>query len=574
MAGLHDSRLRFGQRQRCASRGRPAIHNPSFHDPTISPSTIPLSRHIHDKRRTTNVMRFSTFLATLLLLSTPVAAQEQIVDLYLPKIAVAQDGSYALAAEALMRSDIGRDVLKVIVQRYAPNGAPVGPTHVFSGESCSGLDLWLSDYMQYPEIAFQPNGTLVVAMQHSGEFQLGGDGVISSEITLGGIGPDGSLLDLAPQYSSCVQKKLIFVGGDEQDRPRLAITPTGELLVTADGFFNGADLRNVALRVLDAAGNELIEGAVPHDDAQSQQRYHMHPDVATNGQIILSTWHECPFDQQGNFTTCDVGAQFASVTAQGLQPIGGNLIVNAGDAPGTLQLYPSAAMNSSGASVIAWADARDGIHGEIYAQRFSAAGQPTGGNLKVSTGQGAIDARPEVAILENGRFMIAWTDSSAGRYTARARTFDASGSPEGAPVSLAPAAVHSGQPSVAPDGNDFAFIYLSAGANGVGEIGSNKATLTSAEEASPLRSMLVLDAYPNPFSGDARVTWRLTDAGHVTVRVFDVLGREIDRLADAVQLPGEHSALIDGGRLAPGVYFVELVQGTARSVQKLVRTGR
>src|SRR5690606_8842880 len=109
----------------------------------------------------------------------------------------------------------------------------------------------------------------------------------------------------------------------------------------------------------------------------------------------------------------------------------------------------------------AWADARDGAHGEIYAQRFDANGSRVGGNLKVSAGQGVIDMRPEVAILESGRFMVVWTDSLSGRYTARGRTFDAAGAPEGPPIDLAPGAAQSGQPAVAADGNTFAYVYLS-----------------------------------------------------------------------------------------------------------------
>ena len=511
----------------------------------------------------------------LLLLCTPIA-QAQVTDVYLPKIAVAPDGAYALAAEALVRTSTGRDVLNVIVQRYSPDGAAVGPTHLIGGESCSGLDIWLSDFMQRPEIRFQPNGTLVVLMQHTGEFQLAGDGVRSSEMTLAAVDVNGQLLDLAPQYSSCVQQKLIFPGGSRQDRPRLAISPQGALLVTGDGFFNDADLRNVALRVLDAAGNEVIEQVIPHDDPASQSAFHMQPDVATNGQLILMAWHECPVvDNQGNANTCDIGAQFASVTATDLQAVGANIRVNAGDPPGTLQLYPSAAMNSAGQSVVVWADARDGDQGEIYAQRFDATGNQVGANIKVSQGQGIIDSRPEVAMLENGRSMVVWTDSLNGRYTARARVLDLSGTPEGDAFELAPGAAQSGQPAVAADGNGFAYIYLSAGSTGATEIGSNKTTsLTSVEEGSsepdtPVRS---IEVFPNPFTDDAAVRWHLAKPGNVTVRLFDVLGREVAVLADATYTAGQHEVRLSGHALPPGIYVVEIRQQESRTARTIVRT--
>ncbi len=505
----------------------------------------------------------------------PALAQaQQITDLSLPRIAVAPDRSYAVAAEALVRTETDREVLHVLVQMYAPNGAAVG-THLFAGESCSGLDLWLFDYMSLPDIAFQPNGTLVVLMQHAGEFQLGGDGIQSAEMTMVAIDANGQLFDLNSS-SSCVQQKLIFPGGGRQDRPRMAMSPNGgTTLVTADGFFNDANLRNVAVRVLDGTGTEVIEQVIPHDDPQSEASFHMQPDVATNGDLALVAWQECPIiDNQGNAETCDIGAQFASISVQGLLAVGGNVTVNAGNPPGTLQLYPSAAMNGAGQSVIVWADARDGAHGEIYAQRFGPSGEPTGGNIRVSEGQGEIvDLRPEVAILENGRFMVAWTDSSAGRYFARGRIFDAEGNPEGAPFELAPDAFHSGQASVAPDGDNFAYVYLTAGESGPPEIGSNKALLTDVEqpelpEATTLR---IESLYPNPFRESATIRWNSPEPGRVTVRVYDVLGRVVARPLNAVEAAGRHEITLSGVDLAPGVYFVEVMHGAGRAVGKLIQ---
>lgn len=502
------------------------------------------------------------------------ASAQQITGLYLPKIAVAPDGSFAVAAEALVNYEVGGEVLEVLVQRYAADGSEVGPAHRFGGESCSGLDIWLSDYMERPEIAFQPNGTLVVLMQHSGEFQLAGDGITSSEMTLAAIDVNGQVIDLN-NSTSCVQQKLIFPGGSRQDRPRMALTPDGSIIVTGDGFFDDADLRNVAIRVLAADGSELIDQAIPHDDPASEVSFHMHPDVATNGQIVLATWLECPIiDNQGNFETCDIGAQFASVTAQGLAPMGGNVVVNAGDPPGTLQLYPSADMNASGESVVVWADARDGAHGEIYAQRFGADGARIGGNVRASEGQGIVsDDRPEVAILEDGRFMVVWADSAGGRYTARARSFDASGAPIGASVELAPGSLQSGQPSIVADGSDFAYLYLSAGESGIPEIGSNIASLTDVDRPGlpDEAGIRELSLYPNPFRESSRVTWESGGPGHVSVRVFDVMGREVARPVDEFRASGSHAVDISGVDLAPGVYFVEVRQGDFRSVGKVVR---
>lgn len=494
----------------------------------------------------------------------PVGVQDELVGLFLPKISIAADGSYGLAAEGLFRTPTGREVLRVLAQRYSSTGVPTGPTHVFAGESCSGLDLWLSDYMERPEVAFHPNGVMLVLMQHTGELQIGTDGVQSSEITMAGIDGSGQLLDLA-QSTSCVQSKFIFVGGGRQDRPRFDLTPTGESFITADGFFGGASLRVAAIRVLDADGNELVGELIPHVDQTSQNSFHMYPDVATNGTLVLSAWHRCPLiDAQGNADDCDIEVQFATIVVDQLQPLGANQRVNNGEPAGTLNLYPAAAINAAGASVVAWADARDGLQGEIYAQRFDAGGQPVGANIKVSGGEGTLDTRPEVAILQNGRFMIAWTDSSAAGYRARARTFDAAGVAEGGTFELAPG-LESGNVSVVADGDNFAHVYLTSDGEST-ELGSNKAVAFAANTSLQPRAdeMLSIDAaFPNPFSNFTVVNYELSSAGRVQARVIDVLGREVMWLADRQEARGRHHLRIDGRALVPGLYFVELRVGRA-----------
>jgi hypothetical protein len=324
--------------------------------------------------------------------------------------------------------------------------------------------------------------------------------------------------------------------------------------------------------LLDANGETLVEQVIPHVDANSSQSFHMHPEIAANSSLLLSAWHRCPLiDNQGNAEECDIEVQFAGVGPGGLTAIGGNQRVNAGDPPGTINVYPAAAMNAAGQSVVAWADGRDGLDGEIYAQRFNANGQPEGGNFKVSGGQGSIDSRPEVAILQNGRFMIVWTDSSSIGYRARGRTFDVAGTPEGPALELAPGRL-SGDASVAPDGDSFAYIYLAAEGNSA-VLESNKSSVViSADDAPhPERRFSIAAAYPNPFVNEVRLTYQTGTAMHVLIRMFDVLGREIHRMVDAAMPPGEHQVNFDGSTLAPGLYLLEIQAGTERQTISLTR---
>ena len=65
-------------------------------------------------------------------------------------------------------------------------------------------------------------------------------------------------------------------------------------------------------------------------------------------------------------------------------------------------------------------------------------------------------------------------------------------------------------------------------------------------------------AMPNPFLGATRLRYELPDAQHARVRVFDVLGREVARLADGEHEAGRHTLTFDGRGLSAGIYIVRM----------------
>lgn len=86
--------------------------------------------------------------------------------------------------------------------------------------------------------------------------------------------------------------------------------------------------------------------------------------------------------------------------------------------------------------------------------------------------------------------------------------------------------------------------------------------------------------WPNP-SADGRTTlaWTLPggaeEGSRVTLRVYDLAGRDVRTLVDGPLAPGEHRATLDGRddagrRLAPGLYFVRLSRGASHSTRRLV----
>jgi hypothetical protein len=62
--------------------------------------------------------------------------------------------------------------------------------------------------------------------------------------------------------------------------------------------------------------------------------------------------------------------------------------------------------------------------------------------------------------------------------------------------------------------------------------------------------------YPNPFNPTTTISYQLPEAGFVTLKVYDILGREITTLVNEVKDAGYYTVQFDGNNLASGVQYV------------------
>ena len=76
--------------------------------------------------------------------------------------------------------------------------------------------------------------------------------------------------------------------------------------------------------------------------------------------------------------------------------------------------------------------------------------------------------------------------------------------------------------------------------------------------------------YPNPFNPSTVISYRLPSFSEVTLRIYDLLGREVATLVDQRQDAGIYSVTFDAEHLPSGVYFYKLATGRFSSVRKLV----
>jgi hypothetical protein len=97
-------------------------------------------------------------------------------------------------------------------------------------------------------------------------------------------------------------------------------------------------------------------------------------------------------------------------------------------------------------------------------------------------------------------------------------------------------------------------------------------TFTSVAQSSSSSpdAMHLYQNYPNPFNPTTTIHYQLPTRAHVTLTVFDLLGRDVATLVDGMEEPGEKAATFDGSALASGVYFYRLKVGEFVQTRKLV----
>ncbi len=85
----------------------------------------------------------------------------------------------------------------------------------------------------------------------------------------------------------------------------------------------------------------------------------------------------------------------------------------------------------------------------------------------------------------------------------------------------------------------------------------------------------LMQNYPNPFNPETSIRFNLSNSGFTTLKIYDILGREVRTLVNEVLTAGVHSVNFDskndfGGLLSSGVYLYTLKTGDFSSTKKMV----
>ncbi len=505
----------------------------------------------------------------------PAVAQRQLVSTvnfeealayYRPRVAVAADGGYAIAWEALRKLDRSES-WHLGVQQFTAAGEPVSKPYYITPESLCSLPGVSSD-VQNADMIYGENDELIISIN---QFSRASENTerLDNSIALASFDRQGLRLPVEG-HNLCGQgfSEDTRIIPDVHSRFMLAI-PSSEQPLKALPLGSGWDrnLGSPQIRLASFLGRkpEVVRYAAGHD-------------MASSGPLAIATWHTCSLVEVEEPDTCDIMVQFYEHGSNGrLISSGNSLRVNRRDSPQTLSYRPSVAINAKGESVVVWIDYRTGEHGDVFGQRFDANGKPVGGNYLISASEGTIEdldaIRPEVALLDNGESMVVWTDFESDRQRALGRRYGADGTAASAPFLLdAVQSVQTAFPDIASDGKTFTYTWM-AEYEGIAYIyanGPSELEIGQNQIPDTIQS-LSLKGYPNPFFTTATLEYTLTKAGPVTLVIYDLLGREVKKLIDRHLEPGSYEVSLDGEEFAMGYYVAKLRQNDMHRSHLLIR---
>ena len=75
--------------------------------------------------------------------------------------------------------------------------------------------------------------------------------------------------------------------------------------------------------------------------------------------------------------------------------------------------------------------------------------------------------------------------------------------------------------------------------------------------------------YPNPFKSSTTINYNLPYSGRISLKIFDMLGKEIQTIYNGFQIYGFHSIDFIADNLSSGIYFYQLICDDFKSTKKM-----
>ncbi|HEX2786329.1 MAG TPA: T9SS type A sorting domain-containing protein [Ignavibacteria bacterium] len=88
--------------------------------------------------------------------------------------------------------------------------------------------------------------------------------------------------------------------------------------------------------------------------------------------------------------------------------------------------------------------------------------------------------------------------------------------------------------------------------------------------ASTISDYTLSQNYPNPFNPSTKINFSIPKAGFTTLKVYDILGKEVATLVNGMQTAGTHTIDFNASNLASGAYFYRIQVGDFVATKRML----
>jgi hypothetical protein len=99
--------------------------------------------------------------------------------------------------------------------------------------------------------------------------------------------------------------------------------------------------------------------------------------------------------------------------------------------------------------------------------------------------------------------------------------------------------------------------------------------VTPVADKSPsgmITDFILSQNFPNPFNPITTIAYQITKPGQVSLKVFDILGREVAMLVNSEQSQGLYTQRFDASQFSSGIYFYQLIAPGVNETRKMLIT--
>jgi hypothetical protein len=100
-------------------------------------------------------------------------------------------------------------------------------------------------------------------------------------------------------------------------------------------------------------------------------------------------------------------------------------------------------------------------------------------------------------------------------------------------------------------------------------VGTGVVSVPDTRPPLPQETML-LQNFPNPFNPSTNISYTLNGTTHVVLKVYDLLGREVSTLVEAIQPAGSYRVTFDAPNLTSGMYIYHLRAGNFTAAKRML----